>query len=287
MIRDNRIHDVLKVLSTGDIYQFEIDQMVSILNASGKKTDRHVVGYVFNILQDNNLLRSIPGTAWIIEGNEGIQRIRQAYAGNLFKEPSDFWKTPLNISSIVGSISTIAALVLAWMSYSQVQTLNKLEGEKKVLLEQATKAQDSLENLLRTKDMETTRLQESLNSSTSWQIKLQSIVNAPEINSCICSYTETGHYDIILMAGSENETQFCYIQVDNQLNRLLLVKAIAGVDPNNYTNEYENENFRVILEVKYDKPYGYDSYLNKATLRVKSKVVSQELKIETSGTCAC
>jgi hypothetical protein len=283
MIKDNRIHDVLKVLSTGDNYQFEIDQMVSILNSGGKKTDRHVVGYVFNILQEHNLLRSIPGTAWIIEGNEGIQRIRQAYAGNVFKEPSDFWKTPLNISSIIGSASTIAALVLAWMSYNQVQTLNKLEEEKKVLLQ----AQDSLENLLRSKETETIGLQQSLSSATTWQIRLQSIVNAPEINSCICSYSETGQYGTILMAGSDNEKQFCYIQIDNQLNRLLLVKEITGDDPKNYTNEYENENFRVILEVKYDKPYGEESYLTKATLRVKSKFANQELKIDASGTCYC
>jgi len=283
MIKDNRIHDVLKVLSTGENYQFEIDQMVSMLNSSGKKTDRHIVGYVFNILQDHNLLRSIPGTAWIIEGNEGIQRIRQAYAGNVFKEPSDFWKIPLNVSSIVGSVFTIAAFALAWMSYNQVQTLNKLDEEKNILLQ----TQDSLENLLMTKDTETKGLQQSLNSATTWQIKLQSIVNVPEINSCICSYSQTGQYGTILMAGSDNDTQFCYIQIDNQLNRLLLVKEISGTDPRNYTDEYENENFRVILEVKYDKPCGEECYQTKATLRVRSKVVGQELKIDASGTCVC
>ena len=138
-IKDDRLHKILEFIIKGRTdKQIMHDWTFEDLANELRMTDKHEVDALCRELARHSIVHLMYDSGFTIN-ETNLRFAKAAYSSKKFKEKADFWRIPINISSIAGSIATVAAAVLGVIAFQQGQTVTRQGTELKELKLQTSK----------------------------------------------------------------------------------------------------------------------------------------------------
>jgi len=150
--KDNRVHAILKLISTGEKYDWEPEHLAREMSKWYKKYTIYEVSHLCKVLEAEEIIHELSSGTWVLSGAHQLKRAREVYFSNKYKEPTGFWTTTNTIITALASIATVFGVVFGILAYGRQNTIEKQETELQVIRRQFEKVsteRDSLNRIIK------------------------------------------------------------------------------------------------------------------------------------------
>lgn len=143
-IRNNIVHAILKLLSTGEKYSWEPSELANRITPwyKIKKYSIHIVNNACRIIKKEGILHELSSGTWVMTGHIELRTAREIYDSGKYKEPIAIWVWPARIGAALVGFATIYGIIDGSQSKNLQNKINKQQLELELLRQK--RVQDSI-----------------------------------------------------------------------------------------------------------------------------------------------
>lgn len=151
-IKNNGVHSLLKILSSGNKYDWSPAELAQEMSTWYKKRSIYEINFLCGILGERKTLHQLSNEHWVIRNPQILASLRALYYGKEYKEKLHWWVWPARIGAFMVGAFAIWGVIDNSQSKILTRKLNeaelKIESLQKRIVKDSTEIQEKNERIL-------------------------------------------------------------------------------------------------------------------------------------------